>query len=84
MTKIKGLILLFLGVLLTYLAWENASRASLKAFGYELGKPPTFLLVYGALVVGFAAGWLAHARRLRKKKRAEAALAAATLEKQQS
>ncbi len=83
MNKIKGLLLLFLGVLLTYLAWENVEPATLKAFGRDLGRPPLFSLAYGGVALGFVAGWLTHALRLRRRKRA-ADQAASTQEKQQA
>jgi uncharacterized integral membrane protein len=71
MSKVKGILLLLLGALLVKFALENwqlpAKPVSL--FGYTVLPFPTALIIYGCLVLGFAAGWLAHAFRLRRKRR---------------
>jgi uncharacterized integral membrane protein len=76
MNKFKGLLLLLLGALLVIFAVENSLPApQIKLFRYQLGKPPVFLLVYGSLLIGFLAGWLAHVLKIRRQKRAEALIA---------
>lgn len=74
MNKVKALFLLLLGVLLMDFAVENALPGNpLKLFGFELGRPPIFLLIYACLGLGFLGGWLAHALKVKKRKRAAAA-----------
>jgi uncharacterized integral membrane protein len=73
MTKAKGLLLLLVGVLLVDFAVENVLPSpTLKLFRFELGKLPIFLIVYGGLIIGFLGGWLSHALKVKKKKRAAA------------
>lgn len=75
MTKFKVLLLLLVVALLATFAWENALPGpQLKLLRLELGNPPVFLLVYGAFILGFLGGWLAHALRVKRKKRAASAL----------
>jgi cell division protein FtsX len=84
MTKLKGLLLLLLVALLVDFAVENALPGpQLKLFRFELGNLSVFLLVYGSLAIGFLCGWLAHALKARKQKRA-AALAAENAEAPQA
>jgi cbb3-type cytochrome oxidase subunit 3 len=70
MSKFKGFLLLFLIVLAAVFAWENKQPAPpLKLFGFDLMVFPTFLLVYLCLLTGFLGGWVAHALKVKKKKR---------------
>lgn len=81
MSKTKGLLLLFLAILVGVFAWENNQPAPpLKLFGLDLMVFPTFLIVYSCLLIGFAAGWVAHALKVKKKKRQGAAASAQTPE----
>ena len=71
MTKLKGLLLLLLAALLVDFAVENALPSpTLKLFRFDLGKLPTFLIVYGSLLIGFLGGWLEHALKIKRQKRA--------------
>jgi uncharacterized integral membrane protein len=85
MNKAKGLLLLLLGALLVLFARENwhQPQPALKLLGFEILPLPLSLLIYGCLVLGFAAGWLAHALRLRKQRRAAAQAPAASTTQQQ-
>lgn len=81
MTKLKVLLLLVVGALLVSFAVENALPGPhLKLLRFELGKLPVFLLIYGSFGLGFLGGWLGHALKVRKQKRA----AALTAEKPKS
>ena len=71
MTKLKGLLILLLGVLLVDFAVENALPSpNLKLFKSDLGKLPTFLIVYGSCAIGLMGGWLGHALKAKRQKRA--------------
>lgn len=73
MSKTKGLLILSLLVPAPVFAWDNKQPAPpLKLFGFDLMVFPTFLLVYVCLLMGFAAGWVAHVFRIKKKRQAEA------------
>ncbi len=73
MTKLKGILLLLLGALLLDFALENAHTSpSFKLFKFELGNLPIFLVVYASLGLGFIGGWLGHAIKVRRRKRAAA------------
>lgn len=74
MTKLKILFWLLLVALLVTFALENALPGpQLKFLRLELGHPPVSLVMYGAFIVGFLSGWLAHVLKVRKKKRAASA-----------
>ncbi|MCK9376816.1 MAG: hypothetical protein M0P73_11765 [Syntrophobacterales bacterium] len=82
MAKLKLILLILLAVVLADFAVENAQTLpALKLFKFELGQLPTFLLAYISLAVGLVIGWVAHAMRVRRKKRE--ADAASTAEQQQ-
>lgn len=71
MTKPKGLLLLLVGALLVDFAVENVLHSpNLKLFRFDLGKLPTFLIVYGSCAFGFLGGWLGHALKVKRQKRA--------------
>jgi len=71
MTKVKGIMLLLLGILVAAFAWENVKPAPpLKLFGFDLMVLPTFIIVYSNLLVGFLAGWIAHALKVKRNRRA--------------
>jgi len=71
MTKLKGLLLLLLGALVVDFAVENVLPSpNLKLFRFDLGKLPTFLIVYGSCAIGFLGGWLGHALKVKRQKRA--------------
>ena len=59
------------------------SGPHLKLLRFELGKLPVFLLIYGSFGLGFLGGWLGHALKVRKQKRATA-LAAEKVESPQA
>ncbi|MBM4275837.1 MAG: hypothetical protein FJ134_15455 [Deltaproteobacteria bacterium] len=81
MSKTKGLLLLILAILVGVFAWENNQPTPpLKLFGLDLMVFPTFIIVYSCLLIGFAAGWVAHALRIKKKKRQAAAASVQTPE----
>jgi hypothetical protein len=69
MSKFKGFLLLVLGALLVKFALENWQLPAkpVTLFGYSVLPLPTALIIYGCLVLGFAAGWLSHTLRLRRK-----------------
>ncbi|MDP3182936.1 MAG: hypothetical protein Q8M54_08995 [Desulfobaccales bacterium] len=75
MTKLKVFLLLLLGILLTLFARENwhYPQPAVKLFGFDLLPLPQSLIIYGCLLLGFFSGWLAHALKIRKQKRAAAA-----------
>ncbi len=82
MAKLKLVLLILLAVVLADFAVENAQPLpTLKLFKFELGQLPVFLLAYISLVVGLMIGWIAHAMKIRRKKRQ--AVAASTAEQQQ-
>ncbi len=74
MTRLKGVIIFLLGVLLALFAWQNWQYPNppVRLLGYDLLPLPQGLIIYLCLLVGFAAGWLSRGRRLRKKRRAAA------------
>jgi uncharacterized integral membrane protein len=75
MNKLKALLLILLGILLVLFARENwhYPQPAIKLLGWEFLPLPHSLLIYACLVLGFIAGWAAHALRARRKKRAAAA-----------
>lgn len=75
MSKVKIFSLLLLGILLALFARENWHNPEppLKLLGFALYSLPQSLIIYGCLLLGFAAGWTAHALRIRRKRRAAAA-----------
>jgi cell division protein FtsX len=58
-----------LAVLVDFALENLQPTPQLKLFKLELLTPPTFLLVYGSLLLGFLAGWLGHMRHLKKLRR---------------
>jgi hypothetical protein len=83
MTKLKAFLFLLLGALLVDFAVENALPCPvLKLIKFDLGKLPTFVLVYGSLAIGFLGGWLGHVFKATRQKRA--ALAAEKPESRQA
>jgi len=70
MSKLKVVWLIILAVVLLDFALENSQPSPmLKFFKLPLTELPTYILVYLSLAVGLALGWVAHAVRLRRKKR---------------
>jgi uncharacterized integral membrane protein len=70
MAKVKVVVLIILVVVLVAFAVENAQPSPvIKLFKFPLGELPTFLLAYISLAAGIIIGWVAHAVRLRRKKR---------------
>jgi uncharacterized integral membrane protein len=74
MSRLKGVMLFLLGILLVLFAQQNWSHPDppVKLFGFEILPLPQGLIIYGCLLLGFVAGWLGHGWRLRKKRRAAA------------
>jgi uncharacterized integral membrane protein len=71
MTKSKGLLLLVLGLLLAIFAMENWHYPSppVKFLGLAFLPLPQSLIIYSCLLIGFLAGWLAHARKVKRQKK---------------
>jgi uncharacterized integral membrane protein len=84
MSKLKVVWLIILAVVLLDFALENSQPSPmLKFFKFPLTELPTYILVYLSLGVGLALGWVAHAVRLRRRKR-EAQEAASAQQHQES
>jgi uncharacterized integral membrane protein len=62
-------LIILAAVLLDFALENSQSSPMLKLFKFPLTELPTFLLVYLGLAVGLVLGWVAHALRLRRKKR---------------
>jgi uncharacterized integral membrane protein len=62
-------LIILAAVLLDFALENSQSSPMLKLFKFPLTELPTFLLVYLGLTVGLVLGWVAHALRLRRKKR---------------
>ena len=71
MTKSKGLLLLVLGLLLLIFAIENWHYPSppVKFLGVAFLPLPQSLIIYSCFLIGFLAGWLTHARKIKKQKK---------------
>jgi len=70
MSKLKVVWLIILAVVLVDFALENSQASPMiKFFKLPLTELPTYLLVYLSLAMGLVLGWVAHAVRLRRKKR---------------
>lgn len=83
MSKLKGVLLIILAVVLVDFAVENGQPApAIKLFKFQLAELPTYLLVYLSLVVGAVIGWVAHGLRIRRVRR-EAQVAQAISAQQQ-
>ena len=79
MAKVKAILFVILVIVLVDFAFENAQPPPMvRLFKFDLGQPPTFLLTYLSLALGFIIGWLGHVLRVRRKKREAAAAAAAS------
>ncbi|MEW6387331.1 MAG: LapA family protein [Thermodesulfobacteriota bacterium] len=71
MTKFRGLLLLILSLLLLIFAMENWHYPSppVKFLGLTFLPIPQALIIYSCFLMGFLAGWLAHARKAKKQKK---------------
>jgi len=70
MSKPKVVWLIILAIILVDFALENSQPSPMiKFFKFPLMELPTFILAYLSLAVGLVIGWVAHALRMRRKKR---------------
>ncbi len=83
MSKFKTVILIILAGILVDFAVENAAPVEIKLFKFVLGHVPIFLVAYLSLGLGLLVGWVCHARRLKRKRQAAAAQAAASAQENQ-
>jgi len=70
MSKPKVVGLIILAVIVVDFALENSQPSPMITFfKFPLMELPTFILVYFGLAVGLVSGWVAHALRVRRKRR---------------
>jgi uncharacterized integral membrane protein len=71
MNKVKSiafLILFALVVLFTYENWVHP-EPTIKFLTFTFPSIPYVLVIYASLLIGFVAGWLVHARRVKKSQK---------------
>jgi len=73
MSRVKLIALLVVGVLVVVFAVENWDPPSqpVKFLSMHFLPVPMFLIIYSCLFLGFVAGWLGHALRLRRRRQRE-------------
>ena len=72
MNKLKALFFFVMGIILVVFAYENTQPAPTIRFFGDIVTLPTDAIIYAPLAVGFVLGWMAHALRAMRKKRAAA------------